>query len=95
LAANAGDAPTASDKQIDVNIVFINKLSYLPNTPLWRLDCTDRQNVEISVMLLPKAPTNMTSPTLRPAPPAGDPFLNFTRKAASARAACFSFSRYL
>jgi hypothetical protein len=31
LAANAGDAPTASDKQIDVNIVFINKLSYLAN----------------------------------------------------------------
>jgi hypothetical protein len=28
LAANAADAPTASDKQINVNMVFINNLSY-------------------------------------------------------------------
>jgi hypothetical protein len=31
LAANAADAPKASDKQIAVNIVFIKKLSYLAN----------------------------------------------------------------
>jgi hypothetical protein len=31
LAANAGDAPTASDKQIGLNIIFINKPAYLAN----------------------------------------------------------------